>query len=285
MKMKLKTSYFLHISPKTTSLKSKLVETVQYKDLIWIFVKKFFMLKYRQTLIGPAWLLLNPLLNILINSFIFGTVAGLSPDGIPQLLFYTCGNTIWSFFSTIILSNSNIFLSNQNLFSKVYFPRLSIPFSNTIISFFSFCIQFFFMILLMLYFSHTGNFECHISKYLLLLPFILLQLSLLGLGCGMIISSLVVKYRDMAVLIGFIVQIWMYMTPVVYSTKDIPQKIINLYFLNPAVPPISLFKYAFINIDYISFSLFIYSNISSLLIFSIGIFIFNSTEKNCIDIL
>lgn len=283
--MKFKTSYFLHISPKTASLKSKLIETVKYKDLIWIFVKKFFILKYRQTLIGPAWLVLNPLLNILINSFIFGTVAGLSPNGIPQLLFYTCGNTIWSFFSSIILTNSNIFLSNQNLFSKVYFPRLSIPFSNIIISFFNFCIQLFFMILLMVYFFYAGNFEFHISKYLLLLPFILFQLTLLGLGCGMIISSLVVKYRDMTVLISFIVQIWMYATPVVYSIKNIPKKITKLYFFNPAVAPISLFKYSFINIDCISFPFFIYSNIVSVIIFLIGIFIFNFTEKNCIDIL
>lgn len=205
--------YHIHISSKRKWFSFNLKEVWQYRDLIVLFTKRTFTLTYKQTILGPAWIFLNPLFSSIIYAFVFGGIAGMSTDGVPQILFYLCSNAIWIFFSTSVTKNASTFTANANVFGKVYFPRLTIPISNVLASVIQFCVQMILVAFFLTYYVIKG--VVHPDwKLWLLIPLVLIHLGLLGLGCGIIISSLTTKYRDLAILVTFGVQLWMYATPV-----------------------------------------------------------------------
>lgn len=270
------------ITPKTKFFSFNLPELLKYRDLIWLFVKKNYSTRYKQTILGSAWLLITPILSIICYSIIFGTVAGLSTDGLPKLVFYLSGNIIWTFFSKCVNDNSNLFVGNVYLFGKVYFPRLTLPISNVITAFFDFCIQFFLLAVLMIYYSLNGwNFNFNLS--FIYFPLIMLQLGLLGLGTGLIITSVTTKYRDLSILIHFIMQIWMYGTPVVYSLSIVPEHFMTLYMLNPVTASVILFKHGLFGSYSPDLKSWFISWCITIFISLLGIFSYNKTEKTFID--
>ena len=270
------------INPKTKFFSFDFSELLKYRDLVWLFVKKNYSTRYKQTILGSAWLLITPLLSIICYSIIFGTVAGLSTDGLPKLVFYLSGNIIWTFFSKCVNDNSNLFAGNAYLFGKVYFPRLTLPVSNVITAFFDFCIQFMLLSLLMVYYSfHGWNFRFNLA--LIYFPLIMLQLGLLGLGTGLIITSVTTKYRDLSILVHFIMQIWMYGSPVVYSLNIVPERFMRLYMLNPVTSALILFKQGLFGTYQLDFKNWGISWLVTLAISLLGIFSYNKTEKTFID--
>lgn len=274
--------YRIVITPKQSFFKFNLKELLHYRDLIFLLVKKHYSLKYKQTLIGPLWLIVNPVLTILLNTIIFGNLAALSTDEMPKLLFYTVGNTIWGFFGGSILRNADTFMENTNLFGKVYFPRIVVPIANVFIQFIEFLIQFFLMICLMVYYSFCGV-EFSFSWTLILVPLVLLQLGFLGMGIGILISSITVKYRDLGKLSGFIVAILQYACPIVYSLSVVPERFKFLYMLNPATPGICIFKNAILGIGECPIFYWLISFIVTIIFSLWGIMCFNKTEKTFMD--
>lgn len=270
------------INPKTKFFSFDFSELLKYRDLVWLFVKKNYSTRYKQTILGSAWLLITPLLSIICYSIIFGTVAGLSTDGLPKLVFYLSGNIIWTFFSKCVNDNSNLFSGNAYLFGKVYFPRLTLPVSNVITAFFDFCIQFMLLSLLMVYYSfHGWSFRFNLA--LIYFPLIMLQLGLLGLGTGLIITSVTTKYRDLSILVHFIMQIWMYGSPVVYSLNIVPERFMRLYMLNPVTSALILFKQGLFGTYQLDFKNWGISWLVTLVMSLLGIFSYNKTEKTFID--
>lgn len=270
------------ISSKRKILNINLKEIWQYRDLVMLFVKRDLKNSYKQTILGPLWIIINPFLTTLVFTVIFGVIANISTDGIPQFLFYMSGNILWSFFSSCLNRSSSTFLSNARLFGKVYFPRLVMPISGIIYNAITFLVQFGVFLILILIYVFSG-FNVHPNLLILLFPALMLQASLLGTGFGLIISSVTTKYRDLNVLVSFGVTLWMYLTPVVYPTSQVPESIRTLIMLNPVAPIVETFRYAFLGSGtfewfYLLVSLFV---TAAVLIF--GIIVFKYVEKDFID--
>ncbi len=235
------------ITAKSNPFRLNLKETAKYKDLIWLFVQRDFKTKYKQTILGPLWFIIQPLLTTFIFTIVFGQIAKLSTDGVPQFLFYLAGNVPWLFFAAVINQTSTTFYSHARLFSRVYFPRIITPISTVITCFFNFLIQFVMFIVIDVIFIITGA-NTEITLYALLAPLLILQLGVLGMSVGIIISSLTVKYRDLQVLVSFGVQLWMYVSPVVYSVSSIENATLKtLVYINPVTPIIEFMRKGFIN--------------------------------------
>ena len=259
-----------------------LKELWQYRDLIFLFVKRNYTTRYKQTILGPAWLVITPLLSTILYSVIFTGVAHLPTDGVPALAFYMSGNILWACFASCLNQTSGTFLNNAYIMGKVYFPRLVMPISTVLTAMCDFCIQFVLFLCVLGVLRINGNvFQCNIG--LLLIPFIILQFAMLGLGCGIIISSLTTKYRDLNVLLGFGVQLWMYASPVVYSYSLIPEKYQMVYKLNPVTPCLLVFRYAFFSIGEMPYIEWGISWIVTILLLVFGIAIFNKVEKTFMD--
>lgn len=270
------------IMAKTRLLDVNIKELIQYRDLILIFVKRNYSTRYKQTILGPLWLLISPLFTIITYSIVFGGIAGLSTDGIPKPLFYLAGNVIWSFFASSVTNTANTFTGNAGLFGKIYFPRLVSPISTVLTSLLDFCIQMLLMLVLMLFYTLHGE-KIFITRTILLLPLVLLQLGMLGLGVGIIISSITTKYRDLCVLVGFGMQIWMYASPVIYSLTLVPDKFRNLFMLNPVTSAIIIFKNSFLGLDYLPIKSWGISWIITIVVLFFGVIIFNKVEKTFMD--
>lgn len=278
-----KENYHVHISAKHQLLDLKLREVWQYRDLILLFTKKTFAVSYKQTILGPAWLFLSPLLSSLAYLLIFGKIAGLSTAGVPKILFYLTGTALWGFFSSCLTGNSGTFVDNAGLFGKVYFPRLTMPISNILSSAIKFFMQMILVIVLLTYYCYQGTVSPHWGVWILI-PFLLLQLGLLGMGVGIIISSLTTKYRDLTVLVTFGVQFWMYATPVVYPLTQLSDGVLKrLILLNPVTMPVELLRYAVLGTGTISVAYCILSVILTCLALLIGIVIFNKVERTFMD--
>ena len=204
----------LVIKPKTGWFDIHLGELYRYRDLIYMFVKRDFVTFYKQTILGPLWYIIQPLVNTLVFTIIFGKIAKISTDGIPPFLFYMAGTVVWGYFAACLTGTSNTFVSNAGIFGKVYFPRLTVPVSNVIIGLLQFGIQFVLFLGFLIYFIWRGA-EIHPNYFIFAMPLVLLQMAILGLGFGILISSLTTKYRDLTFAMGFGVQLWMYATPVV----------------------------------------------------------------------
>ena len=270
------------IEPKNKLLDFKLKEVWAYRDLVMLFVKRTFTAQYKQTILGPAWAIIQPLFTTVIYTFVFGNLAGLAPSGVPTFIFYLCGSIAWTYFSGCLTATSSTFTANSSIMGKVYFPRLVMPISTVISQLISFVIQAAFFIAFLIYYYVIGA-EVYPNIYMLLTPILVLQLALLGLGFGIIISALTTKYRDLAMLVGFGTQIWMYLTPVAYDIGIVPDRLMNIYMLNPITPVICMLRYAFLGIGEVQLYYYGISWIVTLAVIILGIIMFNRVEKTFMD--
>lgn len=270
------------MKPKSGLLDIDLAELVKKKDLILLFVRREFVSKYKQTVLGPAWAIIQPLLTTVVFTLIFGNIAGLSSDQVPNFIFYLSGTVIWGFFSGCFTNTANTFVTNRDILSKVYFPRLVMPISTVLAQLISFFIQYIFMVAFVIYycFIHAG---VRPNLYILMTPILLLQMGMLGLGFGVIVSALTTKYRDLAMLITFGIQLWQYASPVAYDISIIPERVMSIYMLNPVTPIIVLFRYAYLGIGTIDWRYYGLSWISTLVVLFIGIVLFSRVEKTFMD--
>lgn len=276
-------TYHTHISSKHRWFDLNLKEVWQYRDLITLFTRRTFVLTYKQTILGPAWIFLNPLISSIIYAFVFGGIAGMSTDGIPQILFYLCSNAIWIFFSTSVTKNAQTFTANANVFGKVYFPRLAVPISNVLASIIQFGVQMLLVLAFWAYYTLCGQVCPHWGAWLLI-PVVLLHLGLLGLGCGIIISSLTTKYRDLAILVTFGVQLWMYATPIVYPMSQLSDGWMKtVLMINPVTAPVEVFRYAVLGQGIIMPEYLALSWAITLAVVVVGVMIFNRVEKTFMD--
>lgn len=271
-----------HIKSRNGWFDINLKEVAGYHDLIFLFVKRTYSTRYKQTILGPLWLILNPLITVLLYCFVFGKVAGLSTDGSPQFAFYLASNSIWSYFALCLSQTSTTFTDNANVFGKVYFPRLTMPIATVLTGLLDLCIQMVMLIIVLIYYAFIGQ-PVNIGPGMLLIPVVIFQCALLGLGCGVIISSLTTKYRDLSILVVFGVQLWMYASPVVYSVTQIPDKFRSIYMLNPMAPIITIWRYAFLGSGSIPYSAWGISWIVTALLLFIGIVLFSHVEKTFMD--
>lgn len=269
------------IVPKTKLLDFHLKELVRYRDLIFLFVKRSFVARYKQTVLGPAWAVIQPLISTMVFTVVFGRIAGLAPGGVPSFLFFMSGNIAWGYFSGCLNSTANTFTGNAGIFGKVYFPRLVMPISTVFSQLIGFGIQFaMFLVFLVIYWIR-GTVQP--TLYVLMLPLLLLQMAMLSLGVGVIISSLTTKYRDLVMLVGFGVQLWMYGTPVAYDVGIVPAKYMGLYMLNPMTPVINNFRLAFLGLGSFDLPHYLLSWAVTFVVLVIGIVLFNRVEKTFMD--
>lgn len=276
------------IKPRTGWFDIDLKELWQYRDLVVMFVKRSFATLYKQTILGPAWILINPLLTTVIFTVVFGGIAGLAESGVPSFLFYMAGNAIWSFFASCITGTANTFVTNAGLFGKVYFPRLTMPISQVVISFINLLIQMlmFFCFWVWFYFFGQEYGTVQMNLWVLALPAVLLMVMVMGLGVGIIVSSLTTKYRDLAIVVSFGVQLWMYATPVVYSMSEIAAgspRLLMLMRLNPMTEPVQVFRYALLGCGEISPAWLLYSAVVALVTLAAGVVLFSRVEKTFMD--
>lgn len=260
----------------------KIREVWHYRDLLLMFVKRDFVSFYKQTVLGPVWFFIQPLFTTIIFTFVFGNLAKLSTDGLPQPLFYLAGITAWNYFADCITKTSTVFKDNSNIFGKVYFPRLIMPLSIVTSNLVRFGVQMLLFIGMMIYYWAVGaNF--HITSAIFLFPVLVVMMALLGLGLGLIITAMTTKYRDLSFLVTFGVQLLMYITTVIYPLSAAPEKYRRLIELNPMTGMIEAFRYAFLGQgEFTAWSLG-YSGLVTLVILILGIVIFNKTEKNFVD--
>lgn len=270
------------IKPKTGWFDINLKELFQYKDLITMFVKRDFKTLYKQTILGPLWIIINPLLTTIMYTIVFGNIANISTDGMPQIVFYMLGTTVWTYFSTCLTKTSTTFTANATIFGKVYFPRLVTPISTVISGLINFAVQFMMFLCFAIYYYISGA-PIQPNIYILITPLLLFQLACLSLGFGVIISSLTTKYRDLAVLVTFGVQLWMYATPVVYPASQIGGKLKTLMMLNPVSPIVESFRYAFLGSGSIPWNFLGISVITTLVVLFIGVVLFSRVEKTFMD--
>jgi lipopolysaccharide transport system permease protein len=272
----------LVIKPKTGWFDIDFRELWQYKDLIRLFVKRSYSAMYKQTILGPLWFIISPLLTVLIFTVVFGNIAKIPTDGMPQFLFYMAGNTLWTYFAYCLNTTASTFTSNAVLFGKVYFPRLTMPLSTVIFGLVSLGIQLAMFIGFVLYYCETGS-VVQPNIYILITPLLILLVALLGLGFGIIFSSLTTKYRDLSILVSFGIQLWMYATPIVYPISGLSEQYRSIIMLNPMSSIIEAFRYAFLGSGSLQLPYLIYSSAITLLVLTLGIIIFSRVEKTFID--
>ena len=270
------------IKPKTGWFDINLKELIQYKDLIIMFVKRDFKTMYKQTILGPLWIIINPLMTTLMYTIVFGNIANIPTDGMPQIVFYMLGTTVWTYFSSCLTKTSSTFTGNAAIFGKVYFPRLVTPISTVISGLINFGVQFLMFLGFMAYFMIKGS-PIEPNLWILITPLLLVQLAALALGFGIIISSMTTKYRDLAVLVTFGVQLWMYATPVVYPASQIGGKLKTLMMLNPVSPIVESFRYAFLGSGSIPWNYLGISVVTTLVVLFAGVVLFSRVEKTFMD--
>lgn len=260
----------------------RLSELWRYRDLIQLLVWRDFVAYYKQTILGPLWYIIQPVLTTLVFTVIFGNIAKLSTDGLPPFLFYMAGNTVWSYFSACLVSTSNTFTANAGIFGKVYFPRLCMPVSVVISNLISFGIRLAMFLLFWAYFLISGA-EFHPTWWIVSLPFLAFLMASMGLGLGIIISALTTKYRDLQQLVGFGVQLLMYATPVIYPFSTLPGNWRWVILANPMTPIVEVFRLAFLGVSDLNPLWLFYSLAFMVLVFFAGALIFNHVENTFMD--
>ena len=259
-------------------------EILKYRDLLWLFVKRDFTTFYKQTVLGPLWFFIQPLISTILFSIIFNKIAKIPTNETPPYLFYMSGIIAWNYFADCLNTTSTTFTNNARMFGKVYFPRIIIPISKVFSGLSKFILQLILFFIIFLYFLFTGNDQIFISfKVLIFMPFLILQMACLGLGLGFIISSLTAKYRDLNYLIGFFTQLLMYASPIIYPLSIVPEKFKYIILANPITPIIELFRIALLGKGDFNLNMIAYSVISTITIFLIGLLVFNKVEKTFID--
>lgn len=274
--------YTMHIKAKTGWFDIDFKELYQYRDLIFLFVKRDYSTRYKQTILGPLWLVLNPLLTVSLYAFVFGHVAGLPTDGAPPFAFYLCSNAIWSYFAACINHTATTFTANAAIMGKVYFPRLVMPISSVVTGMLDLLIQLAMLVIVIMIYMLNGV-QFHFGVSLMLVPISIIQTALLGLGSGIIVASLTTRYRDLSVLAAFGVQLWMYASPVVYTISQLSPRIQAIYMLNPMAPIIEVWRHAILGIGGVPATYYNISWIITFVLLSVGVVIFNQVEKIFMD--
>ncbi len=280
--MNAKQNWDLIIKPKASWHKLHLGEIMRYKDLLFLFVKRDFVALYKQTILGPLWFFLQPIITAITFTVIFGNLAHIPTDGVPQVLFYLSGITLWNYFSDTLTKTSDTFTANANIFGKVYFPRMIVPLSVVFSNLLKMGVQFFLFILVWVYYLMRSD-QIHPNSVLLLVPFLIILMGLLGLAFGVIISSLTTKYRDLKFLVVFGVQLLMYASPIVYPLSMVPQKYKWIILANPTTSIIETFKYAFLGVGEFNWMHLAYSLVFTIIFLIIGLIIFNKVERSFMD--
>lgn len=271
------------IRPQEKLWKINLKEVWAYRDLITLFVKRNIVVQYKQTILGPLWYLIQPILTVIMNMVVFGGIAHMSTDGIPQALFYMAGNVCWFYFSDCLNQTSSTFVANQGMFGKVYFPRMVVPISTVMSNLLRFGIQLLLFIAFWIYFFVSGS-DIHLTWAILLVPVLVVMLAGLGLGFGILISSMTTKYRDLTILFTFVVQLWMYATPIVYPMSMVTNETLHtIIMLNPMTSIIEAFKYATLGQGYFSWGALGYSFAFMSILMLWGIIIFNKVQRSFMD--
>ena len=273
------------IRPKSRVFEFNFREIWLYRDLLLLFVQRDIVTLYKQTVLGPLWNVVQPAITVLMYMLVFGGIAGIPTEGIPQPLFYLSGVCLWQYFADCLTKTSNTFATNAGLFSKVYFPRLIIPLSSIFSNLFRFCIQFGLFVTVYFIYALCTEINLHPNWYILLMPLLIIILGGISLGIGNIVSSMTIKYRDMQVLFTFIVQIWMYATPIVYPLTEVNEKLLNtIILLNPITPIIRIFRYSCFGVgEFIGWNWLLYSFLFMIIILLVGILIFNQKERSFMD--
>lgn len=270
------------LGPRRNLLDLRLRELGHARDLILLFVRRDFVAVYKQTILGPLWYLIQPLLTTITFTIIFGNIAKLSTDDLPQFLFYMSGTVVWTYFASCLTKTSDTFIHNTHLFGKVYFPRLAVPISILASNLIAFAIQFILFLVFVAYFAWQGA-NLHPNWWILLTPVLLIIMAGLGLGFGIIISSLTTKYRDLRFLVIFGVELLMFATPVIYPTSAIPSQYQALIQFNPMSPVVEAFRYAYLGAGTVNFGQLAYSFGFMLLVILLGVIIFNRVEATFMD--
>jgi lipopolysaccharide transport system permease protein len=279
----MKQQFTTHITAKRRWMDFNLKELWRYRDLILLFTKRSFILIYKQTILGPAWIVLQPLLTTLIYTVVFGGIAGISTDGVPQLLFYMGGTAVWTFFSTCLNKTSTTFVSNASVYGKVYFPRLVMPISNVLSAVVNFGVQLVMFLCFWAYYVITGQVAPNYWG-IALLPLVMIYLGLLSLGLGILISSMTTKYRDLTLLVTFGVQLWMYITPVVYPISSMGEGFLRtVVMINPVTCAVEAFRWIFLGSGSMDPMNWIISTATMLVMLFGGIIVFNRVEKTFMD--
>lgn len=257
-------------------------EVLSYRGLIWMLVKRDWKTMYAQTILGPVWIVITAVLSSSVLTLVFGKVADLSTDGVPQFLFYLAGNILWMDFSSCISKLSGTFLSHAGLMGKVYFPRLCVPVAGMITRQFQFMIQFAVFICVWIYYQKDlPGWQMKIQMFMI--PFLFLELLLLAFGCGLILTSITVKYRDLSVLISFFLQIWMYLSPVVYPVSQVPVKFRKLLLCNPVAPILETWRNVWFGTGSIPWGSLIVSVVITVIVLEIGLIVFQKTQRSFAD--
>ena len=276
-------NYHTHITSSHRWFELNLKEVWQYRDLIALFTKRNFTVSYKQTILGPAWLFLTPLFSSIVQAFVFGGIAGIETDGVPQMLFYLCSNAIWAFFASCLTNNANTFTANAYMFGKVYFPRLTTPISNVLSSIIRFGIQMILVLAFMVYFLVQGAVQPNWLAWLMI-PVELVHLGVLGMGFGIIVSSMTTKYRDLTVLVDFGVSLWMYLTPIVYPLSTLGDNWMKtILMVNPVTPAVEMMRYALLGQGTIHMGYYGLSWLVTVVVAVLGVMVFNKVERTFMD--
>lgn len=274
----------LVIRPQEKFLNLKLRELIKYRDLVWLFIKRDFSTLYTQTILGPLWFVVNPLVSTIMYNFVFGKLAKIGTDGIPGLLFYYSGTMLWTFFVSCLTDASNVFSANAGLFGKVYFPRLAVPVSRVFSNLITSAIQFTTLMFFLAYFLIKGA-PIRPSWAALAFPLIMAWIAMLGTGIGMLISAMTTKYKDLKQLIGFGLSLAMYATPIVYPLSQAPAQFLWVFYINPMSAPVELFRLWFYGAGTVLPSMVLGSAIGTVAIFFLGLVLFNRNERTFVDVI
>ena len=276
-------SYHVHISANNKGAGLRLGEVWQYRDLVMLLAKKNFTLSYKQTVLGPAWIIISPLMSSFAYMLVFGFIAGMNTGGVPQILFYLCSTAIWGLFASAVTDNSGTFLANAYMFGKVYFPRLTVPVSNLLVALVRFGIQMLLVFALLAFFVAQGFVQPNWALWITV-PLSLIHLCLLGMGIGVILSSLTTKYRDLQILVSFGMQLWMFGSPIVYPLSQIPEGMLRTAVLyNPVTAPVEWIRYALLGSGSVEPLAMATSIIMTLVFAVVGILMFNRVERTFVD--
>ncbi|MCD4681009.1 MAG: ABC transporter permease [Bacteroidales bacterium] len=277
-----KETYTHSITPRDKLFDLRLRDIWNFRDLLLLFVHRDFVAFYKQTILGPLWFFIQPLLTTIVFTIIFGNIAKIPTDGLPPLMFYLAGVTSWQYFSQCFKKTANSFTLNASIFGKVYFPRVIVPLSVTITNLIAFGIQFLLFLAFMFYFIFKGS-SVQPNIYIILFPVLVIMMGIMGLGFGMLVSAMTTKYRDLQFLVAFGVQLLMYATPVIYPISSIPEKYQWIIMANPMTSVIETFRYSFLGAGSLSWVGLIYSFVFTIGVFVLGLMVFNRTEKNFMD--
>ncbi|GMO35653.1 MAG: ABC transporter permease [Termitinemataceae bacterium] len=273
------------ITPKNNLFDLQIREIIRYRELILLFIKRDLNTIYKQTILGPLWFIINPLFSTAIYIFVFGNLAKMGTDGVPQILFYYSGTMLWTYFSCCFNDASNIFVVNSGVFGKVYFPRLTAPLSRIVFNLVTALIQFATLICFYIYYLLTGTTSSHATKLVLALPLIFMWISFLATGTGLFVSALTTKYRDLRQLVGFGLNLLMYATPIVYPLSQASQKYRWILYMNPLSAPVELFRIALFGAGYVPNNMILLSVCMTIVLFFLGLITFNKFERTFIDVI